>query len=201
MAPSPSPDDLDPAERDALLDVALAAIEAGLDTGVPTQPDTAALPERLRRPGAAFVTVRVDGALNGCIGTMEPREPLAEVVGRMAWEAAFADPRLPVLRPEQLADTHIEVSVLSPMEPVPAATREQLLSAITPGVHGVWIESGFAHATLLPAVWREVPDPERFLDLLLHKAGLRQWPIGLRAFRYTATEFGRDARPATGPGA
>ena len=190
--PSPSADDLTPAEREALLDIAEAAILSGLDGHAP-RPPVEDVPQGLRRPGAAFVTVRVGGTLNGCIGTMEARDPLSDVVARMAWEAAFADPRLPALKREDLPALHIEISVLSAMEPVAAATREQLQHEITPGVHGVLIESGRARATLLPAVWSQVREPDAFFDLLLRKAGLdpNLWPAGLRAFRYTASEFGR----------
>lgn len=190
--PSPSPDDLTAAEREVLLDIAEAALLSGLDGHAPRPPADDA-PQGLRRPGAAFVTLRVGGALNGCIGTMEARDPLSDVVARMAWEAAFADPRLPALKREDLPELHIEISVLSAMEPIAAATREQLRQEITPGVHGVLVESGRARATLLPAVWARVRDADAFFDLLLRKAGLdpNPWPAGLRAYRYTASEFGR----------
>ena len=151
-------------------------------------------------PGATaaagvFVTVTVDGELNGCIGTMEP-EPLDVAVPRLAQQAAFEDPRLPRLRASEYDRAGIKISVLSPMEPIPASSQEELLAHLRPGVDGLLIRSGWRRATFLPAVWDTLPDPRHFLQQLFAKAGLRstQWPSDLAAFRYTSEEFGASTR-------
>jgi AMMECR1 domain-containing protein len=62
------------------------------------------------------------------------------------------------------------------------------------------IDAGFARAIFLPAVWEHIANPDEFLDRLMFKAGLRPdaWPPTMRAFRYTAFEFGADFLAAAG---
>lgn len=198
MAPSPWVDAstrLGAEDAEALLDVAGAAIAAGHRGARLSLPSLAALPAALRRPSGAFVTLRVGGALNGCIGSVEPVEPLAHAVARHARAAAFADPRLPALRPEQHDRLDVEVSVLSPLAPLPCDTRAALLGALRPGVDGLLIAAGRRQAVFLPAVWEHLADPEAFLAQLEEKAGLRRgrWPAGLRAWRFTAEKYRRPA--------
>lgn len=195
LSPSAERSDLTEQERRLLLDIAYRSILSGLDGNPPPKPHQDDLPEGLRTVRDAFVTLHVRGQLNGCIGKMGSSEPLAAVVAYAAWQAAFADPRLPALTCADLDDLHIEVSVLSPQEPMPATSEEELLAHLRPGVDGLVIEADSAHATLLPAVWARCPDPVVFLRLLMRKAGLVPglWPKDMKAFRYTAFEFGADA--------
>ena len=78
MAPSPSSEpQVVPNDAELLLDLADASVIAGL-TGRPVPlPALDALPAALRREVGAFVTLTVEGALNGCIGNIEGAEPLA----------------------------------------------------------------------------------------------------------------------------
>src|SRR5438105_11556890 len=109
------------AEGEALLDVAARSIRNGLAGEPPLLPNIAELPQRLRQHQGAFVTLLVDGELNGCIGTLYADQPLAVAVGRRAWDAAFADPRLAALQPSDYPYLEIEISALSDLEPVPAS--------------------------------------------------------------------------------
>ena len=95
--PGESSGGLTAADKRLLLAHARAAVltEVGADrdpSGERADPDTAAL----AGPGAAFVTLHVGGALRGCIGTSERRQPLWHVVGEMAGAAATRDPRFPL---------------------------------------------------------------------------------------------------------
>jgi AmmeMemoRadiSam system protein A len=186
MEPSFSPE-----EERALLALADESIRRGLDGEGPLVPDLDGLPEALLRKGGAFVTVTVDGDLNGCIGTLEGEEPLARSVARLAWDSAFGDPRLPTLRRAEYGRMRIEISVLSPLEPVEAPSEEALLAVVRPGVDGLLIESGRHRATFLPAVWEKIADPRQFLDQLFLKAGLPpgRWPSDLQVWRYTAEKI------------
>ena len=47
----------------------------------------------LHQPGACFITLKLDGELRGCIGSLEPRRTLLEDVEANARAAAFFDPR------------------------------------------------------------------------------------------------------------
>src|SRR5262245_38764433 len=75
--------------------IALAAIAHPLRTGERRLPDVAELPNALVAEGASFVTLERDGDLLGCIGALEPKEPLGIDVARHGLGAAFDDPRLP----------------------------------------------------------------------------------------------------------
>lgn len=144
-------------------------------------------------PAAVFVTIEVGGELNGCIGTMSP-EPLGTAVPRLAWEAAFTDPRLPPLEPWQHDDVTIKLSILGPFEPVEVTSRDELVAVLRPGIDGVLLEDGGRRGTFLPAVWRNVRDADEFVHLLVRKAGLQAWSPSTRAWRYTALERSAQAK-------
>lgn len=187
MGPSPSPDSPVRAHDAWLLDLADQAIRAGLAGEPVPLPALADLPPELRCGGGVFVTITVDGALNGCIGSIESDEPIGWSVMRHAWSAAFDDPRLERLTPGGYRRCTIEVSLLSPLEPVPVVSRAQLLGLLRPEVDGLVIESGRRRAVFLPTVWSQIRSPGAFLDHLLVKAGLApgELPRGLAAARFT----------------
>ena len=180
-------------EDEQLLDLAFSAIDDALDGRAPQPPDPAALSPALQRRVGVFVTVLVDGELNGCVGTLHPVEPLGAAVPRLAVDAAFADPRLPPLTAADLPGLGIKISLLGPLEPVPASSEDELVDVLRPGVDGVLLTTAGHQATFLPAVWDKVPDPREFIWQLEHKAGLRpgRLPSGARVFRYSAREIAR----------
>ena len=107
--------------------VARRSIEYGVRTGRPLPVDPSDFPPELREPRASFVTLHEDGALRGCIGALDPRQPLVEDVAENAFKAAFEDPRFPPVRPHELPHLEISVSVLSPLELLPVDSEEELL--------------------------------------------------------------------------
>lgn len=127
-------------------------------------------PERtvLLQNGAAFVTLRKHGELRGCIGHTIPQEPLWMCVRDVAISAAAEDPRFRPVSPDELKDIHIEVSVLTPLEPV--SNPEDIVM----GRDGVVIRKGYRVGVFLPQVADETGwDRETFLsNLCAHKAGL-----------------------------
>jgi AmmeMemoRadiSam system protein A len=186
MAPSPSP-----AAAEVLLDLAWASIRLGVAGNGPLVPTLTGAPDEVKEPGAAFVTVTVAGDLNGCIGTMDAVEPLGVAVPRLAWDAAFADPRLPRLTPEDLPHAGVKISVLGPLHPMPCASEDELCDALRPGLDGVLLVAGAHRATFLPAVWDTLPDPRDFVRHLQRKAGLPvgRWPADASCFRYEVAEL------------
>ena len=145
----------------------------------------------LDTPGASFVTLTRDGALRGCIGSLTAYRSLGEDVAANAVNAAFRDPRFPPLSAEELADTHIEVSVLSDPEPYAFTDRADALSRLRPGIDGLTLEYGSHRGTFLPQVWESLREPDDFLNHLVRKAGLPAgwWDDGVRLSRYTVTAF------------
>jgi AmmeMemoRadiSam system protein A len=187
-----------PEEDALLLDLAEASIREGFDGFGPLTVDLDGVPPALRRPCRAFVTVLVDGELNGCIGTLTADQPIAAAVARLAWESAYDDPRLPRLRPNEWSRTTIKISLLGAPTPMAATSEEDVLAVLRPGIDGLTIEAGWRRATFLPSVWETLPDPRQFLDHLEAKAGWRPrtWPAGARASRYVAREITRTHQPA-----
>jgi AmmeMemoRadiSam system protein A len=182
-----------------LVDLALASVRRGLDGDGPMHVDTASLPPELAEQHGVFVTLLVDDELNGCVGTLFPTEPLGAAVSRLAWDAAFADPRLPRLRWSDYERLFVKISLLSPLQPLPPVTFDQLISSLRPGVDGLLIRIEGRQATFLPAVWEKLPDARAFVRQLELKAGVPAgyWPSSAEAFTYTAREFGdaADGRP------
>jgi AmmeMemoRadiSam system protein A len=179
-------------ERALLLGLADASIRRGLEGARPAGVDAEACPPVLRQLLGVFVTVTVDGALNGCIGTVTAVEPLCDAVSRLAWEAAFDDPRLPALQAEDYPHCGIKISVLSEPEPIRAQSEAELIAALRPGIDGLILVDGSRRATFLPAVWEKVGDAAEFVAHLKTKAGIpaSSWPPRISALRYTAEEFG-----------
>ncbi len=134
-------------------------------------PDLKPLPEPLHQPAATFVTLHTDGQLHGCIGSVEPRLPLAWDVAKNAIAAAHHDPRFPSLRPEELDRTEVEISLLSPLQILPYKDFQDLAHKVRPGIDGVMVERGWQRGLLLPQVWEDLPDPVRFLEHVALKAG------------------------------
>ncbi len=177
-----------PADRGpALLALARAAIDAALGGPALDLPDDPAL----AIPGACFVTLKQRGQLRGCIGNIVATGSLRDAVVRNAESAALRDPRFTPLRRAELAITTIELSILSPMQPVPAASEAELLAHLRPGVDGLMLRAGTRSAVFIPSVWDQLPDPKQFLDHLRAKG---QFPAGrwlpdTRAERFTAEHF------------
>ena len=107
----------------------------------------------LREQHASFVTLKRHSALRGCVGTLEAKRSLLDDVIYNARAAAFQDPRFPPLTHPELESLHIEISVLSPAEPVNARSRTELLHLLKPREDGLIVQEGARRATFLPAVW------------------------------------------------
>ena len=159
-------------EQEILLRLAREALERGVK-GVELPPlDLSALPPKLREHGSCFVTVTLDGALRGCIGSLEPYQPLAEDVREHAIAAALRDPRFPPLTENELSGIKIEISRLTRPVIVEYIDADDLLSSLRPHVDGVILRDGpDQRATFLPQVWEKIPNPVDFLDNLCYKMG------------------------------
>ncbi len=189
MVPS-SWSDLSLAEREALVALARASIEKGL-CGQEPRVEALEHPERLRPPGASFVTLYIEGALRGCIGTLVAYRPLVADIADNAWNAAFRDPRFPVLTWPEFRRLDIHLSLLSAPEPISVSSEQELLAELRPGVDGLVIEEGSKRGTFLPSVWQQLSEPVEFLRQLKRKAGLPvdYWSSGMRVSRYTVVSF------------
>jgi len=130
------------------------------------------MPQRLRAPGASFVTLTRDGLLRGCIGTLKKQLPLADDVRQHTVAAALSDYRFPPVKPEEVDEIEIEVSVLTTPQHLEYKHPDELPKLLRPGIDGVIVTHGNNRGTFLPQVWEKVPDTETFLAMLCEKAFL-----------------------------
>jgi AmmeMemoRadiSam system protein A len=141
----------------------------------------------------AFVTLKKDGQLRGCIGHVAGVEPLWESVRSNTINAALNDPRFNPLSPDELPTVHIEISALTPLKEVSSPDEVKV------GTHGIMIEHGLSRGLLLPQVATEYGwDRETFLDYTCRKAGLSPgcWKDPMtRIMVFSAEVFSEDSVP------
>jgi AmmeMemoRadiSam system protein A len=121
---------------------------------------------------ATFVTLKIAGQLRGCIGNLEPVGTLWQGIRDNVINAAFHDHRFSPLKPEELSQVHVDISILSPPVDLEYSDADDLLKRLRPGIDGVILRDGNHRSTFLPQVWEQLPDPSQFLNHLCLKAGL-----------------------------
>jgi AmmeMemoRadiSam system protein A len=186
---------VDRASRAALLRLARDAI--ALELGGVTPDGVDAPTPLLGERRGAFVSLYRAGRLRGCIGRIEPTAPLRLLVPEVARSAAFADPRFPPVREDELASLVIEISLLS-----------ALSDAVDPGEvvvgrHGVVVAARGRRGLLLPQVAREHGwSREELLAHACGKAGLARgaWRTdGVVIRTFTADVFSEAEEERTSP--
>ena len=137
-------------EKGLLKQLARESILSAFDSTVVTCAAQCRQHPALLQPCGAFVTLTKQGQLRGCIGHFGEDAPLYEMVSEMAKSAAFEDPRFPELRPDELNQLGIEISVLTPMRRIHSIDEFHLHR------HGIYIRKGYRSGTFLPQVADEV---------------------------------------------
>jgi len=159
------------AEKLTLLRLAREALESAVRGEKLPPLDPTQLTPLLRASGAAFVTLTIRGQLRGCIGALQPYQPLAEDVREHAIAAGLQDYRFSPVRPSELHQIQIEVSRLTLPQPLTYTDANDLLTKLRPGVDGVILRDGSRRATFLPQVWEQIPEKAEFLSHLCAKMG------------------------------
>jgi AmmeMemoRadiSam system protein A len=177
-------DVIDVEDQRRLLSLARRAIEARVRREPPPAPDRGGA---LEWPRGAFVTIHCRGDLRGCLGRLEPDEPLAATVAHLAASVSDSDPRFEPVRPSELNDLDVEISVLTPEREVTSIADVEI------GRHGLIVEQGGRRGLLLPQVAAEYGwDGEAFISHTCLKAGLPAdaWRHGARILVFEAQVFG-----------
>jgi AmmeMemoRadiSam system protein A len=141
------------------------------------------IPLELREPSAVFVTLRKDGELRGCVGSVRPTEATAahEVI-RYAVASAVRDPRFDPVRLDEVAALLIKVQLLDPAEPVDD------ISTLNPQTYGIIVRSGDRQALLLPGI-DGIETPEQQVRAACEKAGIDRYaPLDIERFRTRTLE-------------
>lgn len=175
--------------RRQLLALARATLEAQF-RGEPPPRLASDRSESFGESRALFVTLKRDGHLRGCIGTLAPEGDLARTVPKFTLRAAFEDPRFPPLASHELPGCAIEISVLTP----PRLVED--IEDVVVGRDGLILELGGRRGLLLPQVATEWGfDRETFLSELSQKAGLppEAWRHpDARVFSFQAEVFSEE---------
>ena len=164
-------EDLTQEEKQFLLHLARQVLERAVRREKLPPLELESLSPCLQAEGASFVTLTKGGELRGCVGALEPYQPLAEDVREHTVAAALEDFRFPPVQPDELPQIEVEVSRLTRPVPLTYDGPEDLLAKLQPGLDGVVIRDGFRSATFLPQVWDKIPDKVDFLDQLCWKMG------------------------------
>jgi len=113
-----------------------------------------------------FCSIKKNGQLRGCIGTIEPvRRNIAEEIIHNAIAAATDDPRFPEVRPDELRWLTYSVDVLGKPEPIEG------MHQLDPKRYGVIVSSGHRRGLLLPNL-EGVDTVEEQVRIARQKAGI-----------------------------
>ncbi len=184
---------LEESEQQTLLRIARSTVTEHLQSGeTPVlELDAGELTPRVRSLGAAFVTLRNDGELRGCIGHTFPVAPLYQSVADNAYQASM-DRRFrqnPVTA-EEISELEIEISVLTPMRRLLDPRKVRV------GTDGLLVARDRNRGVLLPQVPVEQEwDREEFLAAACLKAGLPAdaWQDPqTEIYRFSAQVFGES---------
>ena len=177
---------VDEDDQRTLLSLARRALDARVRG---ERPPSAACEGALAEPRGAFVSIHRHGELRGCLGRLDHDLPLGQVVVELAGEVADSDPRFEPVVASELADLHIEISVLTPAHEVRSANEIDI------GRHGLIVEDGRHRGLLLPQVAVEHAwTREELLAQTCRKAGLPRdaWTRDARVLAFEAQVFGED---------
>jgi hypothetical protein len=139
-------------EKEQLFKIVKSSIRSRLYNEQKYLPDERSISSNLKKPMGAFVTLKINGSLRGCIGNFNMSgspEPLFKVVSESAISSAFEDPRFSPLTKEEYKNTDIEITVLGPLKKI------SNINEIILGKHGIYIKKGSRAGTMLPQVATE----------------------------------------------
>jgi uncharacterized protein len=171
-------------EKKLLLEIARKAISSHYENGdIYAEEETDPL---LLEKRGCFVCFKIHGKLRGCIGNFVSDRPLYQLVREMAVSAATRDPRFYPMSKEELGESNLEISVLTPLQKISD------INEIVVGKHGLYIEKNTARGVLLPQVASEYGwDRETFLCQTSIKAGMLAdaWREGAEIYIFGAEVF------------
>ena len=124
--------------------------------------------ELIKTKAGVFVSLKLDGNLRGCIGTISPTAPsIADEIIRNAISAGIDDPRFPPISEEELSRLEYSVDVLGKAEKI------QSKDGLNPERYGVIVTKGHRRGLLLPNL-EGVDTAEEQVSIALRKAGISQ---------------------------
>jgi MEMO1 family protein len=183
-------------DKDELLTLARKSVDQAVRTGKPYQVADSSS-STLNQERGAFVTLKEQGQLRGCIGYTSASKPLNMTVRDTATLAALRDSRFRPVTASELGLLEYEISVLSPLRRVTDVRQ------IKVGQDGLLMKNGDYEGLLLPQVPTEEGwDRQKFLEQTCAKAGMQTncWKDdNTDIFMFTAVVFGQPKSTTAGP--
>jgi MEMO1 family protein len=180
---------LNEVEKSMLLKIARENLDYFFQHGTSLNIDKNQISENLLIEAGAFVTLKINKKLRGCIGRFHSDKAMYLLIQELSLSSAFKDPRFKPLKKKELRDLSIEISVLSPLSEI------QSIDEIELGKHGIYIKSDMRSGTFLPQVATETGwNKEEFLGHCSRdKVGLGWdgWKSA-QVYIYTADIFSED---------
>lgn len=136
-------------DKKDLLNIARITIESYISENNLAQLKSEIFSDAIKAKCGAFVTLKKNDQLRGCIGRFDQEEPLYKVVQQMAIASSTQDTRFLPVSKNELKDLEIEISVLTPLK------RIESINEIKLGKHGIYIKQGNRTGTFLPQVATE----------------------------------------------
>jgi len=123
-------------------------------------------PDLINKKAGVFVSLKLDGSLRGCIGTISPTtSSIADEIIRNAISAGTEDPRFPPVTEEELSRLEYSVDVLGKAEKI------ESLDDLDPVRYGVIVTKGHRRGLLLPNL-EGINTVEEQVSIALRKAGI-----------------------------
>ena len=155
-------------EKKSLKEIAKIALNEAVLHNKRVEIDASKLPKKFSEHLGAFVTLKKNGRLRGCIGRFEPNQPLYETIIEMAISASRYDSRFPPVTPDELNEITIEISVLTPR------VRVNSIDDVVVGKDGIYVVYNGKNGTYLPQVATDMGwNKEQFVEsCCIEKAGI-----------------------------
>lgn len=163
------------------VNLAWKAIKTYAEQGKRIEPDKPLDPEFNKKAGV-FVSIKKQGNLRGCIGTIKATEDnLAQEIISNAISAANKDPRFPPIKTDEIPELDISVDILG--DPEKIDSKEKL----DPDKYGVIVEKGYRRGLLLPRL-EGINTVDEQLNVAYRKAGLSPGE-DVQLYRFKVTRY------------
>jgi hypothetical protein len=169
-------------EKKYITNLARKAVEEYIVSGNEPEVKEEELPDILKKKAGAFVTLKKNGNLRGCMGTFRPVQKNAayEIISN-AMTAAENDPRFPEVKKEELKEIKISVDILS--EPEEVSDK----SMLDPKKYGILVKGGHQTGLLLPDL-EGIETADKQLNIAKRKAGLQE-DAEVEIYRFKVRRF------------
>ncbi len=149
----------------SFIQLAKESLEKFVRHGRPLHPPTG-LPEKMKEKAGVFVTLKKEGRLRGCIGTVSPvQDNVAEEIIANAISAGTEDPRFNPVTPSELPHLKYSVDVLKASEPI------EDIDSLDPHRYGIIVRKGIRSGLLLPNL-EGIDTPKEQVRIACQKAGI-----------------------------